>query len=65
MDIWETTHPCPFSVTVTVRDKVEPVIALQDTDNSKCYNATPSLGASEGGTAVLYASPESIRIIVQ
>jgi PKD domain containing protein len=60
VDIWETTHPCPFSVTVTVRDKVEPVIALQDTDNSKCYNATPSLGASEGGTAVLYASPESI-----
>ncbi|EGD33048.1 HYR domain protein, partial [Capnocytophaga sp. oral taxon 338 str. F0234] len=60
VDIYEQSRPdCAYSRSLTIRDKVTPVMQLQSTDNSKCYNAAQTLGASEGGQATLLTSPES------
>ena len=61
VEIVDTTHGgCPFSRTLTVNDKVLPILSLDNSTNSKCYNANQDLlDVNGGGSATLVAAPES------
>ena len=61
VEIVDTTHGgCPFSRTLTVNDKVLPILSLDNSTDSKCYNANQDLlDVNGGGSATLVAAPES------
>ena len=61
VEIVDTTHGgCPFSRTLTVNDKVLPILSLDNSTDSKCYNANQDLlDINGGGSATLVAAPES------
>ena len=51
---------CPFSRTVTVREKVLPILTLQNYVDSKCFNPNVELGeVNGGGIATFLASPQT------
>ena len=51
---------CPFSRTVTVREKVLPILTLQNYADSKCFNPNVELGeVNGGGIATFLASPQT------
>ena len=51
---------CPFSRTVTVREKVLPILTLQNYADSKCFNPNVELGEVDGGgMATFLASPQT------
>ena len=51
---------CPFSGTVTVREKVLPILTLQNYADSKCFNPNVELGeVNGGGMATFLASPQT------
>ena len=51
---------CPFSRTVTVREKVLPILTLQNYADSKCFNPNVELGeVNGGGMATFLASPQT------
>ena len=51
---------CPFSRTVTVREKVLPILTLQNYVDSKCFNPNVELGeVNGGGMATFLASPQT------
>ncbi|WP_404982239.1 T9SS type B sorting domain-containing protein [Capnocytophaga granulosa] len=51
---------CPFSRTVTVREKVLPILTLQNYVDSKCFNPNVELGEVDGGgMATFLASPQT------
>ena len=51
---------CPFSRTVTVREKVLPILTLQNYADSKCFNPHVELGeVNGGGMATFLASPQT------
>ena len=58
-ELIDTAHPsCPFSTTITIRDKVLPILSVQSYTDSKCYNPTVALGETNGGGSVTFlASP--------
>ena len=61
LEIVDVKYPdCPFSRTVTVREKVLPILLLQTYADSKCFNPTAELGEVDGGgMATFLASPET------
>ena len=61
LEIVDVKYPdCPFSHTVTVREKVLPILLLQTYADSKCFNPTVELGDVDGGgMATFLASPET------
>ena len=60
-EIVDTDFPdCPFSRTVTVREKVLPILTLQNYADSKCFNQNVELGeVNGGGMATFLASPQT------
>ena len=60
-EIVDTNFPdCPFSRTVTVREKVLPILTLQNYADSKCFNPNVELGEVDGGgMATFLASPQT------
>ena len=60
-EIVDTDFPdCPFSRTVTVREKVLPILTLQNYADSKCFNPNVELGeVNGGGMATFLASPQT------
>ena len=60
-EIVDTNFPdCPFSRTVTVREKVLPILTLQNYVDSKCFNPNVELGeVNGGGMATFLASPQT------
>ena len=60
-EIVDTNFPdCPFSRTVTVREKVLPILTLQNYADSKCFNPNVELGeVNGGGMATFLASPQT------
>jgi len=52
---------CPFSRTITIREKVQPVVLVQSYADATCFHGdTPALAqAKGGGVATLLASPGS------
>jgi len=61
LEIVDVKYPdCPFSRTVTVREKVLPILLLQTYADSKCFNPNAELGEVDGGgMATFLASPET------
>ena len=61
LEIVDVKYPdCPFSHTVTVREKVLPILLLQTYADSKCFNPIVELGDVDGGgMATFLASPET------
>ena len=62
VEIVDSQYPnCPFSRTITIREKVQPVVLVQSYADATCFHGdTPALAQTKGGgVATLLASPGS------
>jgi len=62
VEIVDSQYPnCPFSRTITIREKVQPVVLVQSYADATCFHGdTPALVQTKGGgVATLLASPGS------